>query len=145
MLSSRCTAYPVAYKVQSLNHRYYCCYCICGQDLMEVEVVVGFSSPAIYVDTFRHFFLIPSRVVFLHVVRLWAAVSQDDVSMLQAFMSRLQRSLNRSAGLSVGLDPRHSSPYSISLGSDHLPFEWHAPTIANVSGRLEHAGLGSCL
>ena len=41
---------------------------------------------------------------------------QDEMSMSQAFMSRLQTSLNRSAGLPVGLVPRHSSLYSISLG-----------------------------
>ena len=40
----------------------------------------------------------------------------DEVSMSQAVMSRLQTSLNRSAGLPVGLVPRHSLLHSISLG-----------------------------
>ena len=51
-------------------------------------------------------FLHLSRVIFLQVVRLWAAVSQDEVLMSQPFMSRLQTSLNRSAGNIFNIQPR---------------------------------------
>ena len=72
--------------------------------------MVGFSSPAIFVVAFHHFFFHPFACDSPPGGLIVGSSFPDDVLMSQAFISRLKTSLNCSAGLPMGLDPRDNSP-----------------------------------